>query len=704
MAGCLLLLSAATVRAADFHCSAGNVACLIAAINSANGTAEPDTIFLAAGTYELTTVESESEEDGTTGLPSISSPVAIQGSGASQTIIRRQDDALAFRVIHVAVAGALTLEGVTLSNGVTPESNGGGGGIFNSGSLTIIKSNVSGNFADYFGEADGIGILNAGIAAVVDSTVSSNFSISGNGGCAISNRDTLYLVDSAVVDNRPVGGSGGVCNRGNLVVIGSTIARNVTFEGGGGGMDNQGRAEVENSVIAQNFAGGWGAIRNKGELKIRNTTFASNGSAYGTGSIYNVGFGTLRLDNCTIADSSGPGPGGGIQNEGATVEIRSTIISRNLADNGPGPDCHGVITSLGHNLIGDPTDCTITLLPSDRTGDPGLGSFVASDVPGKSHLPLIAGSQAIDGGDAGDCSSTDQLGQLRNDGDANGSVICDMGAVEFQPSSVTPTPTATVSPTPTPTSGGVPTETVTPTPTKTPLTGTPTQTPTPTQTGTPTATATFAPTPTHTPTSTQTPNPATTPTPTLTPSQTVTPFPAATPTPTPTPTATQIATPSSTPTPTPSAPPTTTVPASTPTRTPTRTPAPTAPPAEAASFFTITPCRLVDTRGLSGSTGGPALQAGAIRAFPTSGLCLVPATARAISVNVTVVQPSGTGHLSLFPSGAATPSTSTINYGVHQTRAVNAIILLDSSGSFDALCGQTAGAVHLIVDVNGYFQ
>jgi hypothetical protein len=130
---------------------------------------------------------------------------------------------------------------------------------------------------------------------------------------------------------------------------------------------------------------------------------------------------------------------------------------------------------------------------------------------------------------------------------------------------------------------------------------------------------------------------------------------------------------------------------------------PTAPPAEAASFFTLTPCRLVDTRGVQGSTGGPALQAGAIRAFPALG-CSVPASARAISVNVTVVQPTSGGHLSVFPSGAAIPSSSTINYAVHQTRAVNVIILLNSFGDFDALCGQASGTTHLIVDVNGYFK
>ena len=51
------------------------------------------------------------------------------------------------------------------------------------------------------------------------------------------------------------------------------------------------------------------------------------------------------------------------------------------------------------------------------------------------------------------------------------------------------------------------------------------------------------------------------------------------------------------------------------------------------------------------------------------------------------------------------PTVSSINYVAGQTRANNAVVPLNASGAMAAFVGQPAGTtVHLIVDVNGYFQ
>ena len=92
------------------------------------------------------------------------------------------------------------------------------------------------------------------------------------------------------------------------------------------------------------------------------------------------------------------------------------------------PDCSGTITSLGNNLVGDPSGCDINLQPSDLTGDPGLGSLVGAgedDLPGRAYYPVLAGSPVIDRGNPNACLQTDQLGNLRVG-------ICDIGAVEFR--------------------------------------------------------------------------------------------------------------------------------------------------------------------------------------------------------------------------------------------------------------------------------
>jgi uncharacterized repeat protein (TIGR01451 family) len=115
-------------------------------------------------------------------------------------------------------------------------------------------------------------------------------------------------------------------------------------------------------------------------------------------------------------------------------------------------------------------------------------------------------------------------------------------------------------------------------------------------------------------------------------------------------------------------------------------------------FHTLEPCRLVDTR-----ESGLALAAGSDRVFTLTGHCAVPATARALSLNVTVTEPTVAGDLRLGPAGALLDASS-INYGQGQTRAAFAVVALSASGELAVRCAQAAGRVHLILDVNGYFE
>ncbi|MDP9120076.1 MAG: hypothetical protein M3O15_01715 [Acidobacteriota bacterium] len=118
-------------------------------------------------------------------------------------------------------------------------------------------------------------------------------------------------------------------------------------------------------------------------------------------------------------------------------------------------------------------------------------------------------------------------------------------------------------------------------------------------------------------------------------------------------------------------------------------------------FMTLPPCRILDTRNATGSLGGPALTAGT-RTFPTAGTCGIPATARALSVNVTVTGGTSGGDIRLFPASTTVPPTSVINFAPGRTLANNAVISV-SHGKFTALL-DSAGSVHLIIDVNGYYE
>lgn len=123
-----------------------------------------------------------------------------------------------------------------------------------------------------------------------------------------------------------------------------------------------------------------------------------------------------------------------------------------------------------------------------------------------------------------------------------------------------------------------------------------------------------------------------------------------------------------------------------------------------ADYYTLTPCRLVDTRNPAGAWGGPALLPGQ-RVFQTAGQCGIPAGAKALAVNLTVVNPPLGGHLTHFPGNAAPPNASTLSFKPGSTRANNAVLMLASSGSGAFAINNAASApVHFIVDVYGYFQ
>jgi uncharacterized repeat protein (TIGR01451 family) len=122
-------------------------------------------------------------------------------------------------------------------------------------------------------------------------------------------------------------------------------------------------------------------------------------------------------------------------------------------------------------------------------------------------------------------------------------------------------------------------------------------------------------------------------------------------------------------------------------------------------FFTLVPCRVIDTRGLGAPIGGPVLQGEETRVFAVVGHCDIPSTAKVLSINVTATQSPVPGHVRLFPAGQAVPTASTLNYAAGQTRANNAIVSLNGDGELAVFVGQPVGTtVHMIIDVNGYFD
>jgi hypothetical protein len=123
-----------------------------------------------------------------------------------------------------------------------------------------------------------------------------------------------------------------------------------------------------------------------------------------------------------------------------------------------------------------------------------------------------------------------------------------------------------------------------------------------------------------------------------------------------------------------------------------------------ASFYTVTPCRIADTRNPTGPSGGPALAAGDVRSFPAAGMCGIPTSARAIAANIAVYQPTGLGDLRAFPAGAAAPMASALNFRPGIVRSNSAVIPLGSGGQVAIQCDMSPGSTNIFIDVFGYFQ
>jgi hypothetical protein len=121
----------------------------------------------------------------------------------------------------------------------------------------------------------------------------------------------------------------------------------------------------------------------------------------------------------------------------------------------------------------------------------------------------------------------------------------------------------------------------------------------------------------------------------------------------------------------------------------------------ALSFYPVTPCRVVDTRGKAGLLGGPEMEASTARSFPlpTSG-CAIPSFAAAYSLNVTVVPDGVLSYLTAWPTTSPQPGVSTLNSWDGAVVANAAIVPAGISGTISVY---VTNRTHVILDINGFF-
>jgi filamentous hemagglutinin family protein len=349
--------------------------------------------------------------------------VTINGADRDRTILDGQN---AFTVLSVFSPNTVNLNNVTIADGQGVE--GGPGGIENlGGELLITNSRI----LNHEGSEAGGGIANTGGLTLADSVLSGNIITNdAGGGAAIFNAGRLEVINSTLEGNTALIQGGGLLNSPGAIanIRNSTIAGNSGSFGNGGGIVNEGTLTVSNSTINGNIAAqNGGGILNEGTLTVSNSTISRNIARAGDGGgILNEG--ALSVSNSTISGNSATGEGGGISNLGGVLDVTSTLLSGNEAATGPNLANSGSFGNGGNNLFGANGDAGVTgvspggsdLVPSvpvERILD-----FFAQDNGGLTNtIALPPGSPAID---AGSGTAADQRGVAVVNG------IRDIGAFE----------------------------------------------------------------------------------------------------------------------------------------------------------------------------------------------------------------------------------------------------------------------------------
>jgi len=385
------LVIAPAAQASTVACNASS---LISAITTANSTS--GTITLTSGcTYTLTAVNNTT--DGGTGLPVITGKVTVQGSGA--TIARSSVAGTpAFRIFDVASGGNLTLNSLTLSNGLANNGVQGGGAIFSHGTLSVTGCTFTGNSAP---------------------------AATGTSGGAINNSGTLTVTTSTFTGNSAQEG-GGVFNQKTATITNSTFTNNqATIYGGGALLNAAGTETLSGDTFTGNTGPGGGAIDNDTTLKISDSTFYNNtGGSNGGGGVEN--FGNTTITQSTLSGNTSPYGADIFNYTGFKLSISMSIVAGGLS----GSNCGGQapITDLGYN-IDSGTSCGFSAANhSLSTTQPKLDALASNGGPTRT-MALPAGSPAVDAIPAsvsGCTGSTDQRGTARPQGSG-----CDIGAYEI---------------------------------------------------------------------------------------------------------------------------------------------------------------------------------------------------------------------------------------------------------------------------------
>ena len=277
-------------------------------VETGHGYNESDTVGVAGLTIEADTGQ-HPVLDGTTPIAQASSGFTIIATGVTIAGFTIQNFSGPSAVL-VQGGASITLSGETIQDNSASSS---GGGIDNSGELTVTECTLTNNTAG----RDGGGIYDemSGTVSVTQSTLTNNTAASNGGGIDSESSGAVSITDTTIASNSAAGSGGGIlCDVDTLSICDAAITNNTATIVGGGIFIGPGALTILNTTIASNSAISGGGVINFGTANLTdsivtlNTADAEGG---GGGGLYNNG--TTTLSNCTVSDNSA-GEGGGLFN------------------------------------------------------------------------------------------------------------------------------------------------------------------------------------------------------------------------------------------------------------------------------------------------------------------------------------------------------------------------------------------------------
>ncbi len=367
---------------ADFAGAANVAGTLRWAISQANAHAGTDTIVFAIdGRIDLAAGTGDDNNAG--GDFDITGSVRIVGNGSTRTVI---NGAGLDRVFDVR-GGTVSLSGLTVQGGASNSGAGirvtanadldlsdavvqgnvgkggsKGGGIYNAGTLTLLRTLVQNNGDTSSGDVDGAGIYNASGATLTARDVE----IRGN--VAASNKDGggLYVEDesSAVLENVTLAENlarrgGGVWSSGTVSAVNVTVSGNTATAQGGGLWFDKGSMSLDHVTVAGNSSILGGGIYQHdavNDVVVSNSLFAANtGDNSNRVALTSAGY-NLSDDNSISFDAA----------TDRTSVATSAIALGGLADNGG----FGRTMAIGSTSLARNAANPLTLLGADQRGTP----------------------------------------------------------------------------------------------------------------------------------------------------------------------------------------------------------------------------------------------------------------------------------------------------------------------------------------------